>query len=102
MQSFVLRPAYRNYDGETRRVRSGDGAIMLRGRRLTVHLMVQPDVAGMMLNDRLLADQGLLSRFLITAPDSVAGLRPWHEPSPASEIALKRYDARNTRYQAAR
>jgi hypothetical protein len=27
----------------------------------------------MMLNDRLLADQGLLSRFLITAPDSAAG-----------------------------
>ena len=44
-------------DGETRRVRSGDGASMLRGRRLTVHLMVQPDVAGVMLNDRLLADR---------------------------------------------
>ena len=81
-------------DGETRRVRSGDGAIMLRGRRLTVHLIVQPDVAGIMLNDRLLADQGLLSRFLITAPDSAAGLRLWHEPSTASEIALKRYGAR--------
>src|SRR6202022_729686 len=81
-------------DGETRRVRSGDGAIMLRGRRLTVHLMVQPDVAGMMLNDRLLADQGLLSRFLITAPDSAAGLRLWHEPKPEGGAAPKRYGAR--------
>jgi len=82
-------------DGETRRVRSGDGAIMLRGRRLTVHLMAQPGVAGMMLNDRLLAaDQGLLSRFLITAPDSAAGLRLWHEPKPESGVALKRYGAR--------
>lgn len=81
-------------DGETRRVRSGDGVIMLPGRRLTVHLMVQPDVAAMMLNDRVLADQGLLSRFLITAPDSAAGLRLWHESKPASEIALKRYGAR--------
>jgi len=81
-------------DGETRRVHSGDGAIMLRGRRLTVHLMAQPDVAGMMLNDRLLADQGLLSRFLITAPDSAAGLRLWHEPKPESGAALKRYGAR--------
>jgi Protein of unknown function (DUF3987) len=80
-------------DGETRRVRVGDGATMLPGRRLTVHLMVQPDVAGIMLNDRLLADQGLLSRLLITAPDSAAGIRMWHEPSPASEIALKRYGA---------
>jgi hypothetical protein len=81
-------------DGETRRVRSGDGAILLRGRRLTVHLMAQPDVAGMMLNDRLLADQGLLSRFLITAPDSAAGLRLWHEPKPESGAVLKRYGAR--------
>jgi Protein of unknown function (DUF3987) len=81
-------------DGETRRVRVGDGASILPGRRLSVHLMVQPDVAGIMLNDRLLADQGLLSRFLITAPDSAAGLRRWHEPLPASEIALKRYGAR--------
>jgi Protein of unknown function (DUF3987) len=81
-------------DGETRRVRSGDGVIMLRGRRLTVHLMVQPDVAGMMVNDRLLADQGLLSRFLITAPDSAAGLRLWHEPKPESDAVLKRYGAR--------
>jgi hypothetical protein len=46
-----------------------------------------------MLNDRLLADQGLPSRFLITAPESAAGLRVWHELSPASEIALKRYGA---------
>src|SRR3984893_13986467 len=81
-------------DGETRRVRSGDGAIMLRGRRLTVHLMAQPDVAGMMLTERLLADQGLLSRFLITAPDSAAGLRLWHEPKPESGAVLKRYGAR--------
>jgi hypothetical protein len=81
-------------DGETRRVRVGDGATMLPGRRLTMHLMVQPDVAAIMLNDRLLADQGLLSRFLITAPDSAAGLRLWHEPRPESEAALKRYGAR--------
>jgi hypothetical protein len=81
-------------DGETRRVRAGDGATMLPGRRLTVHLMVQPDVAGIMLDDRLLADQGLLSRFLITAPDSAAGLRLWHEPKPESDAALKRYGAR--------
>ena len=51
-------------DGETRRVRVGDGATMLPGRRLTVHLMVQPDVAGIMLNDRLLAN---LEQFINTA-----------------------------------
>jgi hypothetical protein len=58
-------------DGETRRVRVGDGAAMLLGRRLTVHLMVQPDVAGIMLSDRLLADQGLS----FSVPDNCARQR---------------------------
>ncbi len=83
------------WDGEPiRRVRAGDGASILPGRRLSVHLMVQPDVASILLNDRLLTNQGLLSRMLITAPNSAAGMRIWHEPSPASETALKRYGAR--------
>lgn len=57
------------WDGEPiRRVRAGDGASILPGRRLSVHLMVQPDVASILLNDRLLTNQGLLSRMLITAP----------------------------------
>src|SRR5262249_11543567 len=56
--------------------------------------VVQPDVSGIILNDGLLADQGLHSRFLITTPDSAAGLRLWHEPKPESGAALKRYGAR--------
>ncbi|MET0527707.1 MAG: DUF3987 domain-containing protein, partial [Microvirga sp.] len=43
-------------------------ATLLPGRRLSLHLMVQPDVANLLLCDRLLADQGLLSRLLVTAP----------------------------------
>ena len=56
--------------------------------------MVQPDVAAILLNDRLLTNQGLLSRFLVTAPDSAAGTRLWREPAPTSDAALKRYGAR--------
>ena len=83
------------WDGDAiRRVRAGDGPYILPGRRLAVHLMVQPDVAGILLNDRLLTNQGLLSRFLITAPDSAAGTRLWREPAPTSDAALKRYGAR--------
>jgi hypothetical protein len=59
-----------------------------------MHLMAQPDVASMMLNDPLLADQGILSRILPTAPESTSGHRPWHEPSGESELAMKRYGAR--------
>ena len=83
------------WDGDAiRRVRAVDGATLLPGRRLSIHLMVQPDVANLVLCDRLLADQGLLSRLLVTAPLSAAGTRKWHEPSESSDIALRQYWAR--------
>ena len=83
------------WDGEPfKRVRSGEGITILPGRRLAMHLMAQPDVASMMLNDPLLAEQGILSRILPTAPESTSGHRPWHEPSVESELAMKRYGAR--------
>jgi Protein of unknown function (DUF3987) len=82
------------WDGESiKRVRA-DGAIVLSGRRLAMHLMAQPDVASAMLNDPLLADQGILSRVLTTAPDAASGTRIWREPSPESDAAMKRYGAR--------
>lgn len=77
-----------------RRVRAGEGVTILVGRRVTAHLMTQPDVADMVLSDRLLADQGLLSRLLVTAPDTAAGTRLWRDADPASDVAVKRYGAR--------
>jgi hypothetical protein len=83
------------WDGEPiRRVRSLDGAAVLPGRRLSMHLMVQPAVADILFRDRLLMDQGLLSRLLVTAPDSAAGTRLWREPDPESIAALNTYNAR--------
>ena len=83
------------WDGEPiRRVRAGDGVVMLPGRRCAAHLMVQPDVAAIMLNDPLLIGQGLLSRFLVTAPESTTGTRLWHEASPESDRYIKKYGAK--------
>jgi hypothetical protein len=83
------------WDGETvRRVRSLDGVTILPGRRLTLHLMAQPDVAAIWLGERLLVEQGLMSRVLLTAPESASGRRMWREASPASEAAMKCYGAR--------
>ena len=80
------------WDGEPiKRVRAGDGASILPGRRLSIHLMAQPDVASVMLSDRVLADQGMLSRLLVSSPASTAGNRMWREPKPESDIALKLY-----------
>jgi hypothetical protein len=56
--------------------------------------MVQPDVANLLLCDRLLADQGLLSRLLVTAPVSAAGTRFWKEAPAEADAAIRRYGAR--------
>lgn len=83
------------WDGEpVRRVRHGDGTTTLFGRRLSMHLMAQPDAAARWLADPVLADQGLLSRLLTVAPASLAGSRAWHDPDPASRAALNLYNAR--------
>jgi hypothetical protein len=58
-----------------RRTRGGDGHLTLYGRRLAVHLMVQPTVALTFMADPLAADTGFLPRFLICEPPSTIGTR---------------------------
>jgi len=58
-----------------RRTRSGDGHATLYGRRLAVHLMVQPTVARGFMADPLAADTGFLPRFLMCEPPSAIGTR---------------------------
>lgn len=83
------------WDGSPiKRVRAGDGASVLPGRRLAMHLMVQPDVASTLLSDDVLKDQGFLSRILVSAPISTAGTRFQHQPSYNSRAALDLYHAR--------
>jgi Protein of unknown function (DUF3987) len=77
-----------------KRVRSGDGNLILPGKRLSLHLMVQPIVADALFRDPLLQGQGLLSRLLTSVPDSTSGTRLWKDPEPESDTALKRYGAR--------
>jgi hypothetical protein len=79
--------------GVIKRLRAGDGALVLPGRRVSLHLMAQPGVAELLLGDPLLAEQGFLSRLLVTAPATMAGRRAWREPQPGSEAALGRYKA---------
>lgn len=58
-----------------RRTRAGDGHLTLFGRRLAVHLMVQPSVARAFMADPMAADTGFLPRFLICEPTSTIGTR---------------------------
>ena len=55
------------WDGtQITRIRAVDGVSVLKGRRLAMHLMVQPEAATAFLSDPVLRDQGsLLSRILV-------------------------------------
>ena len=57
------------------RTRAGDGAKTYYGRRLAMHLMVQPGAADTLLADPVARDQGIMSRCLITRPTSTIGAR---------------------------
>ena len=58
-----------------RRTRAGEGSFTLYGRRLAVHLMVQPGVAQAFMSDPQAGDTGFLPRFLICQPPSTIGTR---------------------------
>ena len=50
-------------------------ATLIVGRRLALHLMMQPDVSARLLSDPRLKDQGILSRLLVAFPLSTVGTR---------------------------
>ncbi|TDR95670.1 uncharacterized protein DUF3987 [Enterovirga rhinocerotis] len=83
------------WDGATiKRVRAADGVSILRGRRLAAHIMLQPEAAATFLTDPVLKDQGLLSRFLVASPDTLAGSRRYAEPRAEDDAAIRVYGAR--------
>ena len=83
------------WDGHAiKRIRSLDGVGILLGRRLSMHLMVQYEAASQFLADPLLRDQGLLSRVLVAAPQSIAGTRLYRETLPEDDAAIRAYGAR--------
>lgn len=83
------------WDGSPiKRVRVLDGSSIIDGKRVAMHLMVQPEAAARLLSDPVLKDQGFLSRLLVAAPDSTAGTRFQRDPCPSSAKALNRYNKR--------
>ena len=83
------------WDGKpVKRVRAGDGVTILPGRRLALHVMIQPDAAAAFLSNDVLRDQGLLSRVLVAAPASKAGTRLYKSPDPKDAATIQAYGAR--------
>lgn len=76
-----------------RRTRQGDGSLIIFGRRLAVHLMVQPGVARAFMADPMAGDTGFLPRFLICEPPSTIGTR-LHAYVRRDDVALAAFSNR--------
>jgi len=57
------------------RIRAGDGASVLYGRRLSLHQQAQPEVMTQLLSDRIANGQGFLARCLVAWPESTISKR---------------------------
>jgi len=76
-----------------RRTRAGEGHSVLWGRRLALHLMVQPVVARTFLSDPLAEGTGFTARCLICEPPSTIGTR-LHAKARHDPAALDAFAAR--------
>lgn len=73
------------------RTRAGDGDSTLYGRRVSLHLMIQPPVALLLLGDDLANGQGFLARCLVAAPESLIGGQKYVEKDPAETPEYRAY-----------
>jgi hypothetical protein len=80
--------------GEFARIRAGDGAAKFYGRRLAMHVMVQPVIAERVLSDDVLCGQGFLPRCLVSWPASTVGTRTYQASDLSRDPALARYWSR--------
>ena len=74
-------------------LRGGEGLTVLLGRRMAMHVLVQPVLLGALLGDPLAHGQGLLARCLIAQPDTLAGSRPYRDVNPHENPAVMAYNA---------
>ncbi|MEI6531521.1 MAG: YfjI family protein [Chlamydiota bacterium] len=75
--------------GEISRVRAEEGASVHRGKRLSVHLMLQEVAFQKLTQGAILEKQGLLSRFLIVQPQLCAGSRIFVDGNPVHTAEVK-------------
>jgi len=78
-------------NGRFDRVRAGGGAAKYYGRRLALHLMVQPIIAESVLSDDVLTGQGFLARCLLAWPASTIGTREYQDVDLSHDPDLARY-----------
>lgn len=83
------------WDGNPlKRIRGGDGIAVLHGRRVALHLLLQPAVADRVFGDSLLVEQGIMSRALASMPDPAAGGRLYRDPEADAISTISGFSSR--------
>lgn len=72
-------------------MRAGAGYTSLLGRRVAMHIMVQPILLRELLSDPLADGQGFLARCLIAQPQTLAGTRLYNGNNPMENTAVLAY-----------
>ena len=81
------------WDGkEISRMRAGDGDMLLYGRRLSLHLMIQEVVLSQLISNPIFDLQGFLPRCLMVFPQSMAGSRTYVEEDLSNDPVMKRFN----------
>lgn len=75
-------------------LRGGEGLTVLLGRRVAMHVLVQPVLLRQLLCDPLAQGQGLLARCLIAEPQTLAGYRLYRHVDPHQNPAVLAYNER--------
>jgi hypothetical protein len=74
------------------RSRAGDGTTLLYGRRLSLHLMLQPRIAQRLLSDPDAHDIGFLARCLLCWPTSTIGQRDYKAVDVSQDADVLAYN----------
>lgn len=83
------------WDGKpVNRSRAGDGTMILYGRRVSLHLMIQESILAQLMSDSEIEHQGFLPRCLLSFPASTAGNRPYSHQDAKKNQALIQYKHR--------
>lgn len=75
-------------------LRGGDGLSVLLGRRIAIHVLVQPVLLAQLLADPLANGQGFLARCLIAMPNTLAGSRLFRQVNPMDNEKVVQFNNR--------
>ena len=82
------------WDGKpVTRVRATDASTVIYGKRLSLHLMVQPIIAEGVFANRLLLEQGFLARCLVCWPTSTIGTRTYKAVDITQDKGVQAYNS---------